>query len=51
MKLRNFKCYKCGTIIFVDKNTAKCENCGNSYVLKDGKFYRENVYSKMYKNF
>ena len=50
-KLRSFKCHICGTIILTDKNKARCENCGSEYNQKDGKFYRENVYSKMYKKF
>ena len=50
MKNRYFKCHACNTIIFTDKSKVKCENCGNEYILKNKKFYRENVYSKMYKN-
>lgn len=49
-KLRSFKCHTCKTIIFTDKPIVKCENCGSEYNQKDEKFYRENVYSKMYKD-
>lgn len=45
-KLKTFKCHTCNTIIFTDKPTVRCENCGSSYVLKDGVYLRENTYSK-----
>ncbi|MEK6830752.1 MAG: hypothetical protein AABX77_01875 [Nanoarchaeota archaeon] len=51
MKTKSFKCHICGTLIFTEKKKDSCERCKNEYVLKEGKFYRENVYSKMYKNF
>jgi len=50
-KLRTFKCPRCGTLILTDKKKIKCENCGEEYEFQDGNYYRENVYSKMYKNF
>lgn len=45
-KLKSFKCHTCSTIIFTDKPTVRCENCGSSYVLEDGVYFRENCYSK-----
>ena len=48
MKNKNFKCHACNTVIFTKKSIVKCENCGNEYILKDGKYYRRNVYSKAY---
>ena len=48
MKNKHFKCHACNTIIFTDKPKVKCKNCGNEYVLKEGKYYRRNVYSKAY---
>jgi len=49
-KIISFKCHRCGAFIFTDKEKARCETCGSDYILRDGKFYRENVYSKMYKS-
>ena len=52
MKLRTFKCHICKKVVFITaKKKVKCENCGHEYTLKEGKYYRANVYSKMYKNF
>jgi len=50
-KIKNFRCHICRTVIITDKSTIKCENCGNEYTLKDGKYYRENWITKSYKKF
>ena len=50
MKNKTFRCHICETVIFTDKERQICNNCKNEYVLKDGKYYRRNVYSRMYKN-
>lgn len=45
-KLKSFKCHTCNTIILTDKSLVRCENCGNSYVLEDGVWLRENMWGK-----
>lgn len=45
-KLKSFKCHTCNTIIITDKPTARCGNCGSEYVLKNGVYYRRNMWSK-----
>jgi len=51
-KLKIFKCHICkNRVLITSGNKIRCENCGSEYILKDGKFYKENCYSKMYKNF
>ena len=43
---KGFKCHICGTIIFTTKKKELCKNCKNEYILKDGKYYRQNIYGK-----
>ena len=47
-KTKTFNCHICGSFILTDKEKVKCDNCKNKYSLKNGRFYRENVYSKAY---
>ena len=45
-KSKIFKCHTCNTIILIDKPTVRCENCGSYYVLENGNWFRENMWSK-----
>ena len=50
IKTRTFRCHVCkDRIIVTDKKKVECSGCNSGYVLKDGKFYRENWITRAYK--